>query len=89
MSNTKDCGRTCLELALQGECYCKMGDCQKGVEYFEMALEVGTDDLLLLSAIYSQLGNAYFYIQEYEKALKFHNYDLAINRLLYLCIKLH
>jgi len=67
-----------------------MGECQKGVEYFQMALQVGTDDLLLLSAIYSQLGNACFNIQEYEKALKFHKYDLTINRLLpFLLIKLY
>ncbi|XP_033119139.1 G-protein-signaling modulator 2-like [Anneissia japonica] len=68
----------CMELALEGERLCKMGCCREGVEYFEAAVKVGTDDLKTLSAIYSQLGNAYFYLQEYGKALEYHRHDLTL-----------
>ena len=73
---------SCMELALQGEQHCKNGDCQSGVEYFEAAIKVGTEDLKTLSAVYSQLGNAYFYLQEYEKALEYHKHDLTLARTL-------
>ncbi|XP_057289993.1 G-protein-signaling modulator 1-like isoform X1 [Hydractinia symbiolongicarpus] len=73
---------SCMELALQGEQFCKNGDCRSGVEYFEAAIKVGTEDLKTLSAVYSQLGNAYFYLQEYEKALEFHRHDLTLARTL-------
>lgn len=33
-----------------------------------------------LSAIYSQLGNAYFYLGEYNKAMQFHKLDLTLAR---------
>jgi len=73
---------SCMELALEGERLCKTGDCRSGVSYFEAAIQRGTEDLKTLSAIYSQLGNAYFYLQEYEKALEFHKHDLTLARTL-------
>ena len=73
---------SCMELALEGERLCKTGDCRSGVSYFEAAIQKGTEDLKTLSAIYSQLGNAYFYLQEYEKALEFHKHDLTLARTL-------
>ncbi|XP_064649370.1 G-protein-signaling modulator 2-like [Lineus longissimus] len=73
---------SCMELALEGERLCKAGDCRRGVQFFEAAVQVGTDDLKTLSAIYSQLGNAYFYLQEYAKALEFHKHDLNLARTL-------
>ena len=69
---------TCLELALEGERLCKCGDFAGGIAFFEAAIKVGTTDMRTLSAIYSQLGNAYFYLNNYEKALNFHQLDLAI-----------
>ncbi|KAL3870314.1 hypothetical protein ACJMK2_038390 [Sinanodonta woodiana] len=75
-----DC--TCMELALEGERLCKAGDCRTGVQFFEAAVQAGTDDLKTLSAIYSQLGNAYFYLQEYGKALEYHKHDLNLARTL-------
>lgn len=42
--------------------------------------DAGTDDMKVLSAIYSQLGNAYFYLQQYEKAFEFHRLDLNLTR---------
>ncbi|XP_050403151.1 G-protein-signaling modulator 2 isoform X2 [Patella vulgata] len=73
---------TCMELALEGERLCKAGDCRTGVQFFEAAVQAGTDDLKTLGAIYSQLGNAYFYLQEYAKALEYHKHDLNMARAL-------
>ncbi|XP_038601732.1 G-protein-signaling modulator 1 [Tachyglossus aculeatus] len=71
---------SCLELALEGERLCKAGDFKVGTTFFEAAVQVGTEDLKTLSAIYSQLGNAYFYLKEYSKALEYHKHDLTLAR---------
>ncbi|XP_065569429.1 G-protein-signaling modulator 2-like isoform X2 [Artemia franciscana] len=71
---------TCLELALEGERLCKAGDCRAGVAFFEAAIQSGTDDLRTLSAIYSQLGNAYFFLGDYIKAMQYHKHDLTLAR---------
>uniref|UniRef100_A0A4P6D835 Putative g-alpha gtpase interaction protein n=1 Tax=Rhodnius prolixus TaxID=13249 RepID=A0A4P6D835_RHOPR len=75
-----DSGNMCLELALEGERLCKAGDCRAGVAFFQAAIQAGTDDLRTLSAIYSQLGNAYFYLGDYVKAMQFHKHDLTLAR---------
>ncbi|XP_034066072.1 G-protein-signaling modulator 2-like isoform X3 [Gymnodraco acuticeps] len=80
---TGKCNRmesSCLDLALEGERLCKAGDYRAGVSFFESAIQVGTEDLQILSAIYSQLGNAYFHLQEYNKALEYHRHDLTLTR---------
>lgn len=71
---------SCLDLALEGERLCKTGDYRAGVSFFESAIQVGTEDLQILSAIYSQLGNAYFHLQEYNNALEYHRHDLTLTR---------
>ncbi|XP_049588017.1 G-protein-signaling modulator 2 isoform X1 [Syngnathus scovelli] len=71
---------SCLELALEGERLCKAANYGAGVSFFESAIQVGTEDLQILSAIYSQLGNAYFHLQEYNKALEYHRHDLTLTR---------
>ncbi|CAB1326671.1 unnamed protein product [Coregonus sp. 'balchen'] len=71
---------SCLELALEGERLCKVADYSAGVSFFEAAIQVGTEDLQVLSAIYSQLGNAYFHLHDYAKALEFHHHDLTLTR---------
>ncbi|XP_019128448.1 G-protein-signaling modulator 2 isoform X1 [Larimichthys crocea] len=71
---------SCLDLALEGERLCKAADYRAGVSFFESAIQVGTEDLQILSAIYSQLGNAYFHLQEYNKALEYHRHDLTLTR---------
>ncbi|XP_014385184.1 PREDICTED: G-protein-signaling modulator 1, partial [Myotis brandtii] len=53
---------------------------EAGVAFFEAAVQVGTEDLRTLSAIYSQLGNAYFYLKEYARALEYHRHDLLLAR---------
>lgn len=78
---------SCLELALEGERLCKAGDFKGGTAFFEAAVQVGTEDLKTLSAIYSQLGNAYFYLKEYGKALEYHRHDLTLARWVSNCGK--
>lgn len=58
----------------------KAGNCRDGVAFFEAALQAGTDDFRTLSAIYSQLGNAYFYMGDYVKAMQYHKHDLTLAR---------
>lgn len=69
---------SCLELALEGERLCKIGDFSGGVAFFEAAVKCGTNDMKTLSAIYSQLGNAYFYLSNYPKAMEYHKMDLSV-----------
>lgn len=51
-----------------------------GIKYLEMALHkkinLGGRSLEALSAIYSQLGNAYFVLRIFDKALEYHRHDL-------------
>lgn len=68
----------CLTLALEGERLCKAGDFHSGVDFLNAAVDVGTEDTRVLSAIYSQLGNASFYLGDYTKALEYHQLDLKI-----------
>ncbi|KAJ0183591.1 hypothetical protein K1T71_000014 [Dendrolimus kikuchii] len=81
-TDTQSCdgGSMCLELALEGERLCKAGDCRAGVAFFQAAIQAGTDDLRTLSAIYSQLGNAYFYLGDYNNAMQYHKHDLTLAR---------
>lgn len=80
MSTDDSDNDTCLQLALEGEKLCKSGNCRDGVAFFEAALQAGTDDFRTLSAIYSQLGNAYFYMGDYVKAMQYHKHDLTLAR---------
>uniref|UniRef100_H9GV05 Tetratricopeptide repeat domain 24 n=1 Tax=Anolis carolinensis TaxID=28377 RepID=H9GV05_ANOCA len=73
---------SCLSLALEGERSCKAGDFRAAVELFEAALQAGTPEPQTLSAIYSQMGNACFYLKEFPKALQFHSHDLTLARAL-------
>ncbi|XP_055381974.1 G-protein-signaling modulator 2 [Condylostylus longicornis] len=77
---SNDASSMCLELALEGERLCKAGDCRSGIAFFQAAIQAGTDDLRTLSAIYSQLGNAFFYMGDYTKAMKYHKLDLTLAR---------
>ncbi|KAK4473133.1 hypothetical protein MN116_004317 [Schistosoma mekongi] len=70
----------CLYLAVEGERFCREGDWNKGISLFLKALSIGTDDLSCLSVIYCQLGNAYFYKQDYTRALEYHRWNLALAR---------
>ena len=74
--------RTCNELALEGERLCREGRWTEGVERLEAAARAGTQDLKTLSALYSQLGNAHFYLENYGKSLEYHKQDLTLARTL-------
>lgn len=67
-----------MELALEGERLCQSGELKNGVKFFEEAIKVGTNDDRTLSAIYSQLGNAYFYLEDYQKAREYHEEDVKL-----------
>lgn len=69
---------TCQELAIEGECLTKQGEHKEAIPLLESALELGTDDLQLSSVLWSLLGNAHFYLGDYEKAAVCHQHDLAI-----------
>lgn len=69
---------TCLELALHGEYLARNGKLKESVEYFEEAIKAGPDDTNTRSAIYSQLGNAYFYLEDFQKALEYHKKDVKL-----------
>lgn len=69
---------TCQELAIEGECLTKQGNHKEAIPLLESALEMGTDDVQLLSVLWSLLGNAHFYLGDYEKASICHQHDLAI-----------
>ena len=69
---------TCQELAIEGECLTKQGNHKEATLLLESALELGTDDIQLLSVLWSLLGNAHFYLGNYKKASICHQHDLAI-----------
>lgn len=69
---------TCQELAIEGECLTKQGEHRQAIPLLEAALEQGTDDLQLRSVLWSLLGNAHFYVGDYQKAALCHMHDLAI-----------
>ncbi|KAF1747936.1 hypothetical protein GCK72_024402 [Caenorhabditis remanei] len=74
--------RSCYKLTQEGERLFRMQKYEQGIDLLKKALEVGTDDFSLLSAIYCQLGNAHTMLKDYEQALKFHTYDILVERLL-------
>eukprot|EP00045_Choanoeca_perplexa_P006983 m.61343 g.61343 ORF g.61343 m.61343 type:complete len:556 (+) comp13871_c0_seq2:121-1788(+) len=69
---------SCLQLSIEGERLLKAHDYQGAIEFFEAGLRQGTDDPEVLSAVYNQLGNACFYLNQFEKALEYHKKDLEI-----------
>ena len=42
----------------------------ESISHHPFLFQSGTDDFRTLSAIYSQLGNAYFYLGDYVKAMQ-------------------
>jgi tetratricopeptide (TPR) repeat protein len=53
---------------------------EAGIERMEEATRTGSSDLKTLSALYSQLGNAYYYLEDFSKAIEYHRQDLTIAR---------
>ena len=72
--------RQCSELALEGERLCKEGQWEEGIERLEAATRTGSSDMKTLSALYSQLGNAYYFLEDFSRAIEYHRQDLTIAR---------
>ncbi|VDP56073.1 unnamed protein product [Heligmosomoides polygyrus] len=73
---------TCLDLAKEGERFCREGKFRDAIPLFLDALVLGTNDLSILSAIYCQLGNAYYSTNDMQKAFTYHCYDMMIAKLM-------
>ncbi|WKY16386.1 hypothetical protein Q1695_001219 [Nippostrongylus brasiliensis] len=73
---------TCLDLAKEGERFCREGKFRDAIPLFLDALAHGTNDLSTLSAIYCQLGNAYYSTNDMQKAFTYHCYDMMIAKLM-------
>ncbi len=69
---------TCEELAMEGENLTKQGEYKEAIPLLEAALDMDSDDSQLHSVLWSLLGNAHFYLGEFEKAVMCHSHDLAI-----------
>ena len=70
----------CMRLAIDGQKLCKAGNSRDGVALFEAALQAGSDNIGLLSAINQQLGNAYLYLGDHVKAMQYHKHGLTLAR---------
>ncbi|CAD5210013.1 unnamed protein product [Bursaphelenchus okinawaensis] len=71
----------CRRLAQEGEEEIKRGNTQDGIKLLQQALEQGTQDPQLLSAIYSQLGNGYYAFRDFAAACKYHGNDLLLSHV--------
>lgn len=71
-------GKSCHELAMEGEELSKTGDYSEAIPVLEAALESGPGDLQLTSVLWSLLGNAHFYQGDMDAAISCHSHDLAI-----------
>lgn len=69
---------TSQELAVEGESLTKKGEHKEAIPILEAALESNADDVSLNSVLWSLLGNAHFYLGDYDKAALCHSHDLAI-----------
>merc|ERR1711953_1053434 len=67
-----------VELALQGEQLCKSGKLSDAISVFKKALIKDTSDPEIKTAVYSQIGNAYFYLKDYIAAREYHEKELEL-----------
>ncbi|PAV62115.1 hypothetical protein WR25_07512 [Diploscapter pachys] len=82
MGSYDETQKSCLEWGQEAERHCRKGRTREGILCFEKALEVGTDDLQVLSAIYCQMGCTYFNINDLDAALRFHTLDMELEKTL-------
>ena len=64
-----------MQLALMGEKLNRRGNKRKAIPYFSKALKLDSA-MHAMCAVHSQLGNCYFGICEYERAVLHHKRDL-------------
>lgn len=67
--------------ALDGERLCKLGHYTDAVLCFERALNAESQEIELLIAIYSQLGNCHFCLKDYSKSFDWHKCALDLSWL--------
>ena len=69
-----------LMYALEGQKLCKRGKCLQGIVFFEKALIKEMTNSYITIAIYNEIGNAYYFLQHYNKAMEYHHnvLDLAM-----------
>ncbi|VDD92916.1 unnamed protein product [Enterobius vermicularis] len=76
-----------FSLAQEGERLCRQSNYKAGIEYLELALKRGlnrdSESLEAVSAVYSQLGNAYYALKDFDMALHYHDLDLETAKLLH------
>ncbi|KAJ1374729.1 G-protein-signaling modulator 1 [Parelaphostrongylus tenuis] len=84
MVQVDDDGRqpTFSELTTKGELLWRERNFQDAIPTFVEALSLGTEDLNLLSCIYSQLGHAYLSTGDIQNAYKYHCCDIMVSRLM-------
>ncbi|KAK6760040.1 hypothetical protein RB195_021529 [Necator americanus] len=82
MRNADEASVACLELAKEGERFCREGNFTEAIPKFLKAISLGTNSLPTLSAIYCQLGNAYFSTNDMDNAYAYHAYDAVVARLM-------
>uniref|UniRef100_A0A1I8HFP4 TPR_REGION domain-containing protein n=1 Tax=Macrostomum lignano TaxID=282301 RepID=A0A1I8HFP4_9PLAT len=68
-----------MQLVQDGELLCQQGKHEQGARVLESAL-LHADNHKLRSILYSQLGNIYFYLKKFDKALEYHQLDLELSR---------
>jgi signal transduction histidine kinase len=73
-------------LVLMGLTFSRSNMNDKAIDCFSEALEINkTKDKLLESQIYGNLGEVYFYLGEYKKAIQYFENDLAIKETIANC----
>ncbi|VDK53063.1 unnamed protein product [Cylicostephanus goldi] len=83
MKDADKASKACFELAKAGERLCREGKFHEAIPRFLDALRLGTTNLSTLSAIYCQLGNAYFSVNDMDDAFIYHSYDAVVARLMH------
>lgn len=69
-----------VELALEAEKLCKENRLEDAIIKFKQALTRGTTDPVIKTAVYAQVGNAYFYLQQFTLAREYHEKELELAR---------
>ncbi|EYC03252.1 hypothetical protein Y032_0095g2838 [Ancylostoma ceylanicum] len=83
MRDADEASIACLELAKEGERFCREGNFSEAIPRFLDAIRLGTNNLSTLSAIYCQLGNAYYSTNDMDNAYVYHSYDAIVARLMH------
>ncbi|KAE9411845.1 hypothetical protein Angca_010207, partial [Angiostrongylus cantonensis] len=70
----------CYELAKKGEVLCRDCKFDDAIPILQEALALGSEELSILSPIYSQLGHSYHAVGDLPNAYKYHCYEVVASR---------